>query len=48
MAKRVVGWNEKIGQEMREAIETQLAKLPTVKPGSKASSKSSPRKIKQA
>ncbi len=47
MAKRQVGWNEKIGKEMRAAIEEQLAKMPTVKPGSKASSKPAPRKIKQ-
>jgi thiol-disulfide isomerase/thioredoxin len=47
MVKRITGWTDKIGQEMRQAIEAQLAKLPTVKPGSKASSKSSPRKIKQ-
>jgi glutathione peroxidase-family protein len=48
MAKRQVGWNEKIGKEMRAAIEAQLAKLPTVKPGSKASNKTAPRKSKQA
>lgn len=48
MAKRLIGWNDKIGEELKQAIETQLAKAPTVKPGSKASSKPSPRKIKQA
>src|SRR5262249_4790510 len=36
MVKRQIGWSEKIGKEMRAAIESQLAKLPTVKPGSKA------------
>ena len=38
---------EKIGKEMRAAIEEQLAKMPTVKPGSKASSRPSTRKTKQ-
>ncbi len=47
MAKRWIGWNPQISQELKQAIEAQLAKLPTVKPGSKASSKSSPRKVKQ-
>src|SRR5262249_12255289 len=47
MVKRQVGWNEKIGKEMRAAIESQLAKLPTVKPGSKASTKNTARKTKQ-
>jgi glutathione peroxidase-family protein len=48
MAKRQIGWNEKIAKEMRAAIEAQLAKLPTVKPGSKASSKTVTRKSNQA
>lgn len=48
MAKRLIGWNNEIGQELKQAIESQLTNLPTVKPGSKASSKSSPRKAKQA
>jgi glutathione peroxidase-family protein len=47
MVKRQISWNEKIGKEMRAAIEEQLAKMPTVKPGSKASSKPAPRKLKQ-
>jgi len=47
MVKRQIAWNEKIGKEMRAAIEEQLAKMPTVKPGSKASSRPSTRKIKQ-
>jgi glutathione peroxidase-family protein len=47
MAIRRIGWNEKISKEMRAAIEAQLAKMPTVKPGSKASSRPSTRKIKQ-
>src|SRR5262245_37219432 len=48
MVKRQIGWSEKIGKEIRAAIESQLAKLPTVKPGSKASSKNTARKTKQA
>jgi thiol-disulfide isomerase/thioredoxin len=47
MVKRQVAWNEQIGKEMRAAIEEQLAKMPTVKPGSKASSRPSTRKTKQ-
>lgn len=47
MAKRQIGWSEKIEKEMRAAIEAQLAKLPTVKPGSKASNKNTARKAKQ-
>ncbi len=47
MALREIGWNNEVEKRMRQAIETQLAKLPTVKPGSKASSKPSPRKTKQ-
>ncbi|MGH9839989.1 MAG: TlpA family protein disulfide reductase [Blastocatellia bacterium] len=47
MAKRQIGWSDKIGKEMRAAIEAQLAKLPTVKPGSKASTKNTARKSKQ-
>jgi glutathione peroxidase-family protein len=47
MAIRRIGWNEKVSKEMRSAIEAQLAKMPTVKPGSKASSRPATRKIKQ-
>ena len=46
MVMRRVGWNEKVGKEMRAAIEAQLAKMPTVKPGSKASSRPTTRKTK--
>lgn len=46
MVKRQIGWNEKIAKEMRAAIESQLAKMPTVKPGSKASSRPSTRRTK--
>jgi thiol-disulfide isomerase/thioredoxin len=48
MVKRQIGWNEKIGKELSAAIEEQLAKMPTVKPGSKASTRPGTRKIKQA
>ncbi|MFN0084559.1 MAG: peroxiredoxin family protein [Blastocatellia bacterium] len=47
MAKRQIGWSDKIEKEMRAAIEAQLAKLPIVKPGSKASNKNTARKAKQ-
>jgi thiol-disulfide isomerase/thioredoxin len=47
MAKRLIGWNEKVSKEIRAAIEAQLAKMPTVKPGSKASSRPATQKIKQ-
>jgi len=48
LAKRFSGWNEAVSKELKQAIETQIARLPTVKPGSKASSKSGNRKVKQA
>jgi thiol-disulfide isomerase/thioredoxin len=47
MAKRLIGWNEKNSKEMRSAIEAQLAKMPAVKPGSKASSRPATQKTKQ-
>jgi glutathione peroxidase-family protein len=47
MANRMIGWNEKVSKEMRAAIEAQLAKMPAVKPGSKASSRPATRKTKQ-
>jgi thiol-disulfide isomerase/thioredoxin len=47
MAKRLIGWNEKNSKEMRAAIEAQLTKMPTVKPGSKASSRPVTQKTKQ-
>jgi peroxiredoxin len=48
MFKRLIGWNPEVSKELKQAIETLMSKQPTVKPGSKASSKESPRKIKQA
>ena len=55
MVKRVIGWNEKIGAEMKQAIEEQLAKAgppsnstgAIVKPGSKATAKPSALKMRQ-
>jgi thiol-disulfide isomerase/thioredoxin len=55
MVKRTIGWNEKIGAEMKQAIEEQLAKAggtgnstgPTVKPGSKATAKPAALKTRQ-
>src|SRR5262245_25427067 len=47
MVRRRIGWNEKFSKEIRAAIEAQLAKVPTVKPGSKASSRPPTRKSKQ-
>jgi len=47
MAKRLIGWNEKNDKEVRSAIEAQLAKMPAVKPGSKASSRPATQKTKQ-
>jgi thiol-disulfide isomerase/thioredoxin len=47
MAIRRIGWNEKSSKEIRSAIEAQLAKMPTVKPGSKASSRPVAQKTKQ-
>jgi thiol-disulfide isomerase/thioredoxin len=47
MAIRRIGWNEKSSKDVRAAIEAQMAKMPTVKPGSKASSRPPTRKTKQ-
>jgi glutathione peroxidase-family protein len=47
MVIRRIGWNEKSSKEIQAAIEAQLAKVPTVKPGSKASSRPPTRKSKQ-
>ncbi|MBO0797721.1 MAG: TlpA family protein disulfide reductase [Blastocatellia bacterium] len=48
MVKRLIGWTPEIGKELKEAIEGQLAKQPTVKPGSKASTKTGNGKAKPA
>jgi thiol-disulfide isomerase/thioredoxin len=47
MVIRRIGWNEKSSKDVRAAIEAQMAKMPTVKPGSKASSRPPTRKTKQ-
>jgi glutathione peroxidase-family protein len=47
MAIRRIGWNEKSSKDIRAAIEAQLAKMPAVKPGSKASSRPPTRKTRQ-
>jgi thiol-disulfide isomerase/thioredoxin len=47
MALREIGWNEAVGQKVKQAIEAQLAKMATVKPGSKASAKPTQNKYKQ-
>ncbi|MDX2039999.1 MAG: TlpA disulfide reductase family protein [Acidobacteriota bacterium] len=39
MVFRETGWDEALSKRLTEAIEQQLEKLPTVKPGSKASAK---------
>lgn len=51
MVKRTIGWNEKLGEEMKQAIEEELKKVSpapaTVKPGSKATAKPVAQKTKQ-
>ena len=47
MALRQIGWNESVSQKVKQTIEAQLAKMATVKPGSKASAKPSQNKTKQ-
>ena len=50
MVKRTIGWNEKLGEEMKQAIEEELKKVSpapaTVKPGSKATAKPVAQKTK--
>jgi thiol-disulfide isomerase/thioredoxin len=46
MALREIGWNETISKKVKDAIEAQLGKVPTVKPGSKASAKPNQNKTK--
>lgn len=46
MALREIGWNEEISKKVKAAIESQLSKVPTVKPGSKASAKPNQNKTK--
>jgi thiol-disulfide isomerase/thioredoxin len=46
MVFRETGWDEALGKRLTKAIEDQLAKLPTIKPGSKASAKPTKEKTK--
>jgi len=47
MVLREIGWNENVSQKVKQEIEAQLAKMATVKPGSKASAKPTQNKSKQ-
>ncbi|MEP7341414.1 MAG: TlpA disulfide reductase family protein [Acidobacteriota bacterium] len=47
MVLREIGWNENLSQKVKQEIEAQLAKMATVKPGSKASAKPAQNKFKQ-
>lgn len=46
MALRETGWDDALAKRLTQAVEEQVAKLPTVKPGSKASTKPSKEKQK--
>lgn len=46
MVLREIGWNENVSKKVKETIEAELAKMPTVKPGSKASAKPAQNKFK--
>jgi peroxiredoxin len=48
MARRLIGWDEKNDKELRAAIQAQLQRLPTVKPGSKASGRPNRRRYAHA
>ena len=49
MVKRWIGWTDEIGKEVRATIEGQLGKAPTpVKPGSKATSRDTSRRVNRA
>jgi glutathione peroxidase-family protein len=49
MVKRWIGWTDEIGKEVRASIEGQLGKAPTpVKPGSKATSRDTSRRVNRA
>jgi hypothetical protein len=48
MVKRLIGWNPEVSKELKTTIEGLMTKQPTVKPGSKASSKSNTGKVKPA
>lgn len=46
MVFRESGWDDALNKRLTKAIEEQLAKLPTIKPGSKASAKPTKEKTK--
>ncbi|MGE0886950.1 MAG: TlpA disulfide reductase family protein [Blastocatellales bacterium] len=46
MVLREIGWNDNISKKVKETIEAELSKMPTVKPGSKASAKPAQNKFK--
>ncbi len=46
MVFRETGWDEALSKRLTQSIEEQLDKLPTVKPGSKASAKPAKEKTK--
>jgi glutathione peroxidase-family protein len=49
MVKRWIGWTDEIGKEVRTTIEGQLGKAPTpIKPGSKATSRDTSRRVNRA
>lgn len=45
MVKRWIGWTDQIDKEVRAAIEAQIGKVPQVKPGSKATSRDTTRRV---
>jgi thiol-disulfide isomerase/thioredoxin len=47
MVLREIGWNEGVSQKVKQTIEAQLAKMATIKPGSKASAKPAQNRYKQ-
>ena len=49
MVKRWIGWTDEIGKEVRSTIEGQLGKaLTPIKPGSKATSRDTSRRVNRA
>jgi thiol-disulfide isomerase/thioredoxin len=48
MVKRWIGWTEQVSKEVKAAIESQLGKAPVVKPGSKATSRDTARRVNRA
>jgi peroxiredoxin len=48
MVKRWIGWTEPISKEVQATIEAQLSKMPTIKPGSKATTRDNQRRVSRA